>query len=93
MPQISACTSGGYSWLNYFDFKSGLAIPGGLNNDSVSEQVANSLIVGLTVIKLPDGTVKAIVTTSDANIYIGNPKFSPGNGANRRVSWREIAAQ
>ena len=91
VPQISACTSGGYSWLNYLDFQSGLAVTGGAAG-TVSEQVANSLIVGLTLIKLPDGTVKAIVTTSDANIYLGSPSFKPTGIKGGRISWREIAA-
>ena len=62
-----ACAAGGYSWLNYLNYASGLAVntSGGL---SVSEQVANSLIVGLTVVKLPNGSQGAIVTTSDAGV-------------------------
>ena len=91
VPQISACSTGGYSWLNYLNYKSGLAVTGspGL---SISEQVANSLIVGLTVIKLSDGTYKAIVTTSDAGVLTRNiPTFTQPQTA-KRVSWREVLA-
>ena len=78
VPQISACTTGGYSWLNYLNFSTGLAVNTSPNL-SVSEYTASSLIVGLTVVKLPSGTVKAIVTTSDATIHLGSPSFFNGN--------------
>ena len=90
VPQISACTTGGYSWLNYLSYANGLAVSGSPNL-SVSEYTASSLIVGLTVIKLPDGTVKAIVTTSDASIHLGSPSFFGTGPGVKRVSWREIS--
>jgi type IV pilus assembly protein PilY1 len=92
VPQISACSAGGYSWLNYLNYSSGLAVntSGGL---SVSEQVANSLIVGLTIVQLQSGAVKAIVTTSDAGVLTRSiPIGAPGTNA-KRVSWREIVSQ
>ena len=90
VPQISACTTGGYSWLNYLSYSNGLAVTGSPNL-AVSEYTASSLIVGLTVVKLPDGTVKAIVTTSDASIHLGSPTFFGIPPGVRRVSWREVA--
>jgi type IV pilus assembly protein PilY1 len=92
VPQINACSAGGYSWLNYLNYSSGLAVntSGGL---SVSEQVANSLIVGLTVVKLQSGTLKAIVTTSDAGVLTRTIPVGTGGGSVKRVSWREIVAQ
>ena len=88
MPQISACSAGGYSWLNYLSYKSGLAVVGtpGL---AVSEQVANSLIVGLTVIKV-GGQMKAIVTTSDGGVLARTIHTHIDPGTAKRVSWREI---
>jgi type IV pilus assembly protein PilY1 len=90
VPQISACTTGGYSWLNYLNFSSGLAVSTSTHL-AVSEYMSNSLIVGLTVVKLPDGTVKAIVTTSDANIHVTQPPLSSTTVNPKRVSWREVA--
>jgi type IV pilus assembly protein PilY1 len=89
VPQISACSAGGYSWLNYLNYSSGLAVntSAGL---SVSEQVANSLIVGLTVVELQSGTMKAIVTTSDAGVLTRTIPTSSGLTNAKRVSWREI---
>jgi len=54
--------------------------------------MGNSLVVGLTSIKLPDGTIKLIATGSDGKIT------SPASGAvappafygSRRVTWREL---
>jgi Tfp pilus tip-associated adhesin PilY1 len=88
VPQISACTAGGYSWLNYLSYKSGLAVVGspGL---AVSEQVANSLIVGLTVIKV-GGQLKGIVTTSDGGVLARTITSHIDPGTPKRVSWREV---
>ena len=92
VPQISACSAGGYSWLNYLNFSTGLAVSTSANV-SVSEQVANSLIVGLTVVKLPSGALKAIVTTSDAGVLTQGIPVGSGSTNAKRVSWREIVSQ
>jgi type IV pilus assembly protein PilY1 len=94
VPQISACSAGGYSWLNYLNWRSGLAVTGspGL---VVSEQISNSLIVGLTVVTIggASGPPKAIVTTSDGGIATRTiPKYDdPGTA--KRTSWREVLSQ
>ena len=92
VPQISACSAGGYSWLNYLNYSSGLAVSSspGL---SVSEEVANSLIVGLTVIQVTDGSKKAIVTTSDAGVLTHDIAINTVPPSAKRVSWREIVVQ
>jgi type IV pilus assembly protein PilY1 len=92
VPQISACSAGGYSWLNYLNYSSGLAVSTSPSL-SVSEQVANSLIVGLTVVQLPDRAVRILGTTSDAGTF---NKADPVNTVPpnvKRVSWREIVVQ
>jgi hypothetical protein len=55
----------------------------------VSEQVANSLIVGLTVIKV-GGQLKGIVTTSDGGVLARTIPTHVDAGTPKRVSWREI---
>jgi len=94
VPQISACSSGGYSWINYLNWKSGLAVSSspGL---AVSEQVSNSLIVGLTVITVggPNGTPKAIMTTSDGGNPVRAIPKDPQAGTAKRTSWREVLSQ
>ncbi|MGZ5712921.1 MAG: PilC/PilY family type IV pilus protein, partial [Caldimonas sp.] len=106
VPQISACVSGGYSWLNYFNYKNGTALPGGtaggsgLSHEfSVSQQFANFLIVGITVVKLPGAGLggappfTVYVTGSNSTVTPVDGKIDPGFDSIKRVSWREIAAQ
>jgi type IV pilus assembly protein PilY1 len=92
VPQISACSAGGYSWLNYLNYSSGLAVSSspGL---AVSEEVANSLIVGLTIIQVTDGSKKAIATTSDAGVITQGIAVNSSAPTAKRVSWREIVVQ
>jgi type IV pilus assembly protein PilY1 len=92
VPTGDSCAAGGYSWLNYLDYASGRAVntSGGL---SVSEQVTNSLIVGLTVVQLPSGIVKGILTTSDAGVLTRTIPASTLPAGVKRVSWREIVSQ
>jgi type IV pilus assembly protein PilY1 len=94
VPLIGACSAGGYSWLNYLNFKTGLAStasPG----QTVSVSVANALIVGLTVVYITPGGVggvremRSIITTTEGvvgrSIGIPTPITTP-----KRVSWREV---
>jgi type IV pilus assembly protein PilY1 len=95
VPQISACSSGGYSWLNYLNWKSGLAIassPG----QAVSEQISNSLIVGLTVVTTggsSGGMPKVIATTSDGGSPVRALPKDEQVGTAKRTSWREVLGQ
>ena len=100
VPQISACVPGGYSWLNYFNYRDGTALPGGTAGGtglgqqfSVSQQFSNFLIVGITIVKLPGIATKpkVYVTGSNSTIEAVDLKFAPGDNP-KRVSWREIAA-
>ncbi len=99
VPQISACISGGYSWLNFFNYRDGTAVPGGTAGGtglgqqySVSQQYANFLIVGITIVKLPGigSKPKVYITGSDSTIQTVDLKYPPTEP--KRVSWREISA-
>ena len=51
VPQISACVSGGYSWLNYFNYRDGTALPGG-NGEAAPASASSSRVAA--VLQLPD---------------------------------------
>ena len=91
----SSCVFGGYSWLNSFDIQTGVAVlnpatnPGGV----VSAKIGNSLTVGVTVIKLPNGKLEALVTTSDNQHPTMDANVAPGSSAPKRVSWRDLSSQ
>ena len=89
VPNNSACTVGGDSFLYAFDFKTGQAVdtaPGGNAGTKITGQIS----VGNIVIQLPNKDIKTIVTgaTGDKNTF-AVPRGS-GSGGARRLSWREI---
>jgi type IV pilus assembly protein PilY1 len=88
VPGNSACTIGGYSYINFFDYTSGLPISS--TTGMVGLKLADSLAVGLNIVRLPSGKTVAIGTTSDSKQRTTDvPIASPGL-LGRRVSWREI---
>ncbi len=87
IPDPNVCNIGGTSWLYFID-----PWP---TQDRESEvvwavSVGNALIVGINVIKLPNGKIATIATTSDAKYPVfGNPP-TPSSANLRRISWREL---
>ncbi len=96
VPQSNACSVGGFSWLNYLNYSTGQAV---ITSPllSVSEEVANSLIVGLTIIQVqggdPTNNKRGIITTSDAGVLTRTIPIAPPGSGVKRVSWREIVVQ
>jgi type IV pilus assembly protein PilY1 len=89
IPANSACTSGGTSWLNFFDYKTGGYIQSS-GSTMASVYVGNSLIVGIAIVRLPDDTTVAIVTTSDNKYPTVAPPFTSPSPTGRRSSFREL---
>jgi type IV pilus assembly protein PilY1 len=89
VPQNSACTIGGYSYINFFDYANGLAVAGG-DGGVVGLKLAESLAVGLNIVRLPDGKTVSITTTSDAQQRTVEIPISSPAITGRRMSWREI---
>jgi type IV pilus assembly protein PilY1 len=88
VPKSDACTIGGYSYINFFDYANGL--PVSTSGGVVGLKLADSLAVGTNIVRLPDGKTVSITTTSDAkqrtvDVPIASPAIT-----GRRVSWREI---
>ncbi|MGH8765028.1 MAG: hypothetical protein ACRET8_04875, partial [Burkholderiales bacterium] len=92
VPNNSACTVGGDSFVYQFNYSSGLAIstsPGGLVGSKTTGQIA----VGFVVIRLPSGALKQIVTGATGSKST-SAVFTGGSGATpRRTSWRELLQQ
>jgi type IV pilus assembly protein PilY1 len=98
VPDNSACTTGGYSWLNYLDFATGTAVIGGTSG-SVGVFRDGSLAVGLGVWRLPTGGGSG----TDPGKFVGTVSGSDGSTTTtpvpvkspvpdgKRISWREIA--
>ncbi|MBA4382583.1 MAG: hypothetical protein C0406_08475, partial [Sideroxydans sp.] len=84
VPSNTACSPGGYSWMNYFDYKTG-------NTLSVK---FDATIVGFNIIYVQGKPIVEIVTSS--NPTPEKPPIEPDfNGApagftGKRVIWREL---
>ncbi len=89
IPATSACTSGGTSYLNFLDYKTGGYIQSS-GNTLAGVLVGNSLVVGISVVRLPNNKTVAIVTTSDNKYPNLAPPFSSPSPTGRRSSFREL---
>ncbi len=89
IPNADACSIGGSSWINYFNYADGLAIYNS-SNSAVGIQQTSALAVGLSVIRLPGGKSVVISSNSDATRNTLNVAFSVTAPSGRRVSWREL---
>ncbi|MDX9995383.1 MAG: PilC/PilY family type IV pilus protein [Rhodocyclaceae bacterium] len=94
VPSSSACTIGGYGWLNFFNYRSGCAVANS-ENDSVGVRLVGasgteSLAVGTNIVRLPNGKTVVIVTTSAAEQLTLQAPFDVPPPVGKRVSWREI---
>jgi type IV pilus assembly protein PilY1 len=88
VPETSACTLGGTSWLYSFDFLSGQNVATAADQ-VVGQKIGNALAVGVVVGRLPAGQLKAWVTTAGGEKSTLDPA-TKGSGATRRTSWREL---
>jgi len=89
IPATSACTSGGTSYLNFLDYKTGGYIQSS-GNTLAGVLIGNSLVVGISVVRLPNNKTVAIVTTSDNKYPNLAPPFSTPSPTGRRSSFREL---
>ena len=92
VPETSACTIGGYSWINFVNFTTGAAVANSTGG-SVSQKLSDSLAVGLNIVRLPDGKTVVITTTSDAKQTTVAAPFDTPSPTGKRISWREISTQ
>ncbi len=94
VPSNDACNVGGYAYLYYFDFKTG-SYPSTVTDQTVgSRDPENALVAGMNFvyIQTPGGLQGVnIICTTDATCHVNiPPPPSPGGGAVKRFSWREL---
>jgi len=90
VPSNTMCAGGGYSWLNYVDLITGMPVSSSVNGVTSVPFFSNSVVVGLNVVILPDGTPVALGTDASGilrpqPVPVGSP---PPQG--KRISWREL---
>jgi type IV pilus assembly protein PilY1 len=89
IPDQDACTAGGTSWIYQFNARNGGPVNGA--GTVLAELRSDSLTVGSTVIKLPDGSLKLISTGASGQKDTWALKVGASSTAARRISWRELA--
>jgi type IV pilus assembly protein PilY1 len=87
VPESSACTPGGFSYLNFIDYKTGSFVAS--SEGGVAGVRISSFGVGVNVVKLGE-TIKAIVTTSKKEYPDYDPPIETSAPQGHRSSWREL---
>ena len=83
------CHPGGSSWLYSLDYATGAQLPASVTSIAAT-YLGNTLASRPILVKLPNGTIVALVRKSDATTASTSVPTTPGTGGGRRVSWREI---
>jgi len=91
VPSVSACESGGTSWLYKLDIASGSAVSNATDNAAGLMLKEGTLIVGQTVVQLTDGSATTISTLSTGDLRSDSQPAPPSNPSLKRTSWRELA--
>ena len=89
--ESSTCTAGGYSYINFFDYRSGA--PVSTAEGVVSALLGNALATRPTVVRLPTGKIVSITRLFDDSTAVRQVPVPPSTGATRRLSWRELATE
>ncbi|HVY04484.1 MAG TPA: PilC/PilY family type IV pilus protein [Burkholderiales bacterium] len=89
VPNTDACTIGGESWLYQFNYQSGQYIATSPNN-AVANKLGNAITVGLVVVRLPGGSLKAISTDASGTKSTFGVNIGGSTASGKRTSWREI---
>ena len=87
----SACTVGGTSYINYFDYKTGGAVS--TANGMVSVYLGNALATRPVLLRFGDGSVRSLVRMSDNTWKSPPTPIPPSPGGTRRTSWRELVTE
>lgn len=84
-----ACTVGGTSWINFFDYRTGGPVAS--STGVVSALLGNAIATRPTVVRLPNGKVISLTRLSDDRTVVSPIPISNPPGTTRRISWRELA--
>ena len=86
-----ACTVGGSSFINYFDYRTGSAVS--TANGMVSVSLGSALATRPVLLRFSDGSVRSLVRMSDNTWKTPPTPIPPSPGGTRRTSWRELVTE
>jgi type IV pilus assembly protein PilY1 len=88
----AACSTGGHSWLNFLDIRTGSYVVNNQSNPGqyASVKLGSALAVGINIVKLPNGKLITITTTSDNQHPVKETPVGSAGLPMKRVSWREL---
>lgn len=90
VPSSTACSPGGYGWLNYFNYETG----GAVDSTNIVSQYYSAPIVGINVIYISGQPMVEIVTSNNPTPTPPplEPPFRQGSGGftGTREVWREL---
>jgi len=89
-PVDDYCALGGSSWLYALDYRTGGPLTTQANNVVGIPVDDKTIGTGLTIIRLPNGQLVAIVNTPEGTRTLPLPIDAAGAGSVRRVGYREI---
>ena len=89
VPNNSACTIGGDSWIYQFDYQAGTYIASA-SGSVVAQKFTGQTLVGVVVVRLPSGVLKAIATGASGTKTSVGVHVGGAGGSGKRVSWREL---
>jgi len=89
-PDTNACSTGGQSFFYQFDYANPTAVSSSTNGTTLGVKIGSAVAVGLTVIKLPSGAVKALIPTADTKIQSFEVNIGGGSVSTRRIGWRQL---
>jgi type IV pilus assembly protein PilY1 len=89
VPNNSACTIGGDSFIYQLDYKDGGYVNSAANSVA-GIKFTGQITVGVVVVQLPNRTFKGIATGASGTKTPFDVKIAGGGGTARRISWREL---
>ena len=90
VPNSSACSAGGDSWVYQFRYDTGTYVstaPGQI----VGQKITGALTVGFVIVGLPGGGLKDITTDATGTKRLFGVNIGGNAGSGKRIGWREIS--
>ena len=85
---LSACDTGGNSWLNVFDAATGGEVPG--SPYRAGTYMPGAVTVGISLIRGRSGRIMSILTKSDDTQQVTEVQTQQGAPLGRRSGWRDL---